>query len=297
MQPFYPQIMSSSLTIFFSFFALISFVSAITEYTVGDDMGWRIPAANETELYNVWASRRRFYVGDSLRFRYTYDSLVIVDKFGFYHCDSSKAIRYYNEGDDVIVLYMPGCMYFTSGEAEECKQGLKMAVQVLNSGPKPEFPPPPTFNPPPPPPPPPTFDPPPPPTFDPPPPPPPTFDPPPPPTFNPPPPRIDPPPPTFDPPPPAFDPPEDPDPDYPDPGQDYPDPGPDYPDPGPDYPDPGPDNPDPGMHPVPESSPAPSLSDSVVSFVVFYFVTAFVVGFGLWDLEVFLVFGFLLCVL
>ncbi|KAF5788058.1 putative Phytocyanin domain, cupredoxin [Helianthus annuus] len=294
MQPFYPQIMSSSLTIFFSiFFALISFVSAITEYTVGDDMGWRIPAANETELYNVWASRRRFYVGDSLRFRYTYDSLVIVDKFGFYHCDSSKAIRYYNEGDDVIVLYMPGCMYFTSGEAEECKQGLKMAVQVLNSGPKPEFPPPPTFNPPPPPPPPPTFDPPPPPTFDPPPPPPPTFDPPPPPTFNPPPPRIDPPPPTFDPPPPAFDPPDDPDPDYPDPGpdypdpgQDYPNPGPDYPDPGPDYPDPGPDNPDPGMHPVPESSPAPSLSDSVISFVVFYFVTAFVVDFGLWDLEV-----------
>ncbi|KAJ0745086.1 putative Phytocyanin domain, cupredoxin [Helianthus annuus] len=294
MQPFYPQIMSSSLTIFFSiFFALISFVSAITEYTVGDDMGWRIPAPNETELYNVWASKRRFYVGDSLRFRYTYDSLVIVDKFGFYHCDSSKAIRYYNEGDDVIVLYMPGCMYFTSGEAEECKQGLKMAVQVLNSGPKPEFPPPPTFNPPPPPPPPPTFDPPPPPTFDPPPPPPPTFDPPPPPTFNPPPPRIDPPPPTFDPPPPAFDPPDDPDPDYPDPGpdypdpgQDYPNPGPDYPDPGPDYPDPGPDNPDPGMHPVPESSPAPSLSDSVISFVVFYFVTAFVVDFGLWDLEV-----------
>ncbi|MFS7980870.1 putative Phytocyanin domain, cupredoxin [Helianthus anomalus] len=286
--------MSSSLTIFFSFFALVGFVSAITEYTVGDDMGWRIPAANETELYNVWASRRRFYVGDSLRFRYTYDSLVIVDKFGFYHCDSSKAIRYYNEGDDVIVLYMPGCMYFTSGEAEECKQGLKMAVQVLNSGPKPEFPPPPTFNPPPPPPP--TFDPPPPP----PPPPPPMFDPPPPPTFDPPPPRIDPPPPTFDPPPPAFDPPDNPDPDYPDPGPDYPDPGqdypdpgpdypdpgPDYPDPGPDYPDPGPDNPDPGMHPVPESSPAPSLSDSVVSFVVFYFVTAFVVGFGLWDLEV-----------
>lgn len=40
---------------------------AVEEFKVGDDLGWRRPAINETDLYNVWASGRKFHVGDLLR--------------------------------------------------------------------------------------------------------------------------------------------------------------------------------------------------------------------------------------
>lgn len=40
---------------------------AVEEFKVGDDLGWRRPAINETDLYNVWASGRKLHVGDLLR--------------------------------------------------------------------------------------------------------------------------------------------------------------------------------------------------------------------------------------
>ncbi|GJS76677.1 hypothetical protein Tco_0726558, partial [Tanacetum coccineum] len=36
------------------------------EYQVGGAIDWRLPTTNETELYNVWSSRRRFHIRDSL---------------------------------------------------------------------------------------------------------------------------------------------------------------------------------------------------------------------------------------
>nr|GEY79110.1 putative cupredoxin [Tanacetum cinerariifolium] len=46
---------------------------------VGGADDWRLPAANGTELDNVWPSRRRFHIWDSRRFRNTYN-VVIVKK-------------------------------------------------------------------------------------------------------------------------------------------------------------------------------------------------------------------------
>ncbi|KAJ9537674.1 hypothetical protein OSB04_030407 [Centaurea solstitialis] len=105
--------------------------AAAKEFQVGGAVGWRIPATNETQLYNVWASRRRFHVGDSLRFRYKNDSVAIVEKWGFYHCNSSNPITFFNDGDTVIHLYTMGTEYFISGDVERCKQGKNMKVEVL----------------------------------------------------------------------------------------------------------------------------------------------------------------------
>ncbi|KAL7099928.1 hypothetical protein ACP275_09G117500 [Erythranthe tilingii] len=58
------------------------------EFKVGGDEGWRQPAANDTEMYTRWASTMRFHFGDSLRFEYKNDSVVVVDKWGYYHCNS-----------------------------------------------------------------------------------------------------------------------------------------------------------------------------------------------------------------
>ncbi|KAL4589212.1 hypothetical protein LXL04_002117, partial [Taraxacum kok-saghyz] len=115
--------------------AVAAVTSAVgtTEFPVGGDVGWRIPATNETELYNVWASRRRFHIGDSLRFRYKNDSVAVVKKWGFYHCDPSSPIAFFNDGDSLINLDNAGTMYFISGNSDRCKEGEKMMVEVIGS--------------------------------------------------------------------------------------------------------------------------------------------------------------------
>lgn len=41
--------------------------AAAKEFKVGGKLGWQLPDSNNTTLlYNQWASRRRFHVGDSL---------------------------------------------------------------------------------------------------------------------------------------------------------------------------------------------------------------------------------------
>ncbi|KAK9078332.1 hypothetical protein SSX86_002389 [Deinandra increscens subsp. villosa] len=141
--------MSHFHSVFFAVTAVITSVSA-TEYKVGGPaVGWRLPPINDTKLYNVWASRRRFYVGDSLRFVYGYDSLVVVEKWGFYHCDSRNPVAFYNDGETVIYLDKVGPMYFMSGVPDNCKQGLNMEVEVMNRPPVIHNPPPAIPNPPP----------------------------------------------------------------------------------------------------------------------------------------------------
>ncbi|KAK1416860.1 hypothetical protein QVD17_25977 [Tagetes erecta] len=134
---------STLLCTFFFFFAISVVVSSVsaTEFQVGGVVGWRIPAVNESQLYNVWASRRRFFIGDSLRFRYNNDSVVVVEKWGFYHCNSSKPIASFNDGDTVINLDNAGTMYFISGDADRCKQGVNMMLEVMSPGPVRYFPP------------------------------------------------------------------------------------------------------------------------------------------------------------
>ncbi|KAI3789754.1 hypothetical protein L2E82_02558 [Cichorium intybus] len=125
------------------FLAVVAVTTTVgaTEFPVGGDVGWRIPATNETELYNVWASRRRFHIGDSLRFRYKNDSVAVVKKWGFYHCDPSSPIAFFNDGDTVINLDNVGTMYFISGNSDRCKEGENMMLEVMGSDPGSYFPP------------------------------------------------------------------------------------------------------------------------------------------------------------
>lgn len=65
--------MASTFTLFYTFFAAVVISSVYAEeYAVGGVfVGWKLPVLNATKLYTVWASRRNFYVGDSLsKFQY-----------------------------------------------------------------------------------------------------------------------------------------------------------------------------------------------------------------------------------
>ncbi|KAG8379988.1 hypothetical protein BUALT_Bualt07G0146900 [Buddleja alternifolia] len=106
-------------------------VMAAEEFKVGGNEGWRQPAANETEMYNRWAERRRFHIGDSLRFEYKNDTVLVVDKWGYYHCDSSHPISVFKDENTVIKLDRPGPIYFVSGEPDHCKNGQRLMVEVI----------------------------------------------------------------------------------------------------------------------------------------------------------------------
>ncbi|KAI3803389.1 hypothetical protein L1987_31540 [Smallanthus sonchifolius] len=134
--------MSSSLTLISSFFLAVISTASAAEILVGGDIGWRIPAANETDLYTVWASRRRIYIGDTLRFRYKNESVAVVEKWEFYHCNCSRPHSLDNDGNTVITLYSTGPKYFISGDSDRCKLGVNMKVEVSYPGPERFYPPP-----------------------------------------------------------------------------------------------------------------------------------------------------------
>lgn len=56
--------------------------------------------------------------------------MVIVQKYGFLHCDASQPIAYYNTGDTVVNLDKLGVFYFISGSKQRCNKGQKMIVNV-----------------------------------------------------------------------------------------------------------------------------------------------------------------------
>nr|GEY31256.1 putative reverse transcriptase domain-containing protein [Tanacetum cinerariifolium] len=64
---------------------------AAKEYQVGGVVDCRLPTANETEFYYVWASRRHCHIRDSLSFQYI-ESVTIVEKWEFFHCDETQSI-------------------------------------------------------------------------------------------------------------------------------------------------------------------------------------------------------------
>ncbi|XP_062088361.1 early nodulin-like protein 7 [Humulus lupulus] len=108
-------------------------LEALKEFKVGDELGWMVPSAkNETSLYNQWAARNRFRIGDSLVFEYQNDSVVLVEKWGYYHCDASKPIIAFNNGNSTVMLDRSGLFYFISGSPDHCRNGQRMIVDVMS---------------------------------------------------------------------------------------------------------------------------------------------------------------------
>ncbi|XP_057473539.1 early nodulin-like protein 7 [Actinidia eriantha] len=114
-------------------------VEASKEFKVGDDDGWRQPGENETGLYNQWAAKNRFHVGDSLRFQYTNDSVLVVEKFGYFHCNMTHPISTFHNSNTVIGLDKTGPTYFISGDPDHCKNGQRLVIEVMGPHSTPHF--------------------------------------------------------------------------------------------------------------------------------------------------------------
>ncbi|XP_031120496.1 stellacyanin [Ipomoea triloba] len=105
---------------------------AAEEFQVGGAVGWRRPDLNHTQIYDQWASHRRFHVGDSIRFEYKNDTVVEVEKWAYYHCDTSRPISAVSsDGNTTVNLDKAGAFYFVSGDYEHCKDGQRLHLDVF----------------------------------------------------------------------------------------------------------------------------------------------------------------------
>ncbi|XP_073136559.1 early nodulin-like protein 7 [Henckelia pumila] len=136
-----PHKMETFLGFGFSVLIVLSVVgyapaTAAEEFKVGGDEGWRQPSANETDMYYRWAATKRFHVGDSLRFEYKSDTVQIVDKWGYYHCNSTRPISVFNDGHTLINLDRSGPLYIVSADPDHCKSGQRLMVEVISVNPR-----------------------------------------------------------------------------------------------------------------------------------------------------------------
>ncbi|KAG8385807.1 hypothetical protein BUALT_Bualt03G0083700 [Buddleja alternifolia] len=112
-------------------------VSAQTHHVVGDDGGWG-PAFNITS----WLSGRVFRVGDKIWFKNAGMEESIVELKGleeFLSCNLTNPIRMYTDKGNHVSLEKEGVRYFTSGNPESCKNGLKLPVAVESVDPYPPW--------------------------------------------------------------------------------------------------------------------------------------------------------------
>ncbi|KAF5728876.1 putative Copper binding protein 9 [Tripterygium wilfordii] len=102
-------------------------------HVVGGDHGWD----GQTDLVS-WLSGRSFIVGDKIWFAYSAAQGSIAElksKEEFEACDLSNPIRMYTDGLDSISLDGEGIRYFASSNPENCKNGLKLPVEVGHGSP------------------------------------------------------------------------------------------------------------------------------------------------------------------
>ncbi|XP_012856115.1 PREDICTED: ATP-dependent zinc metalloprotease FTSH 5, chloroplastic-like [Erythranthe guttata] len=65
-----------------------------------------------------------------LCFVYKNDSVVVVvDKWGYYHCNSTHPISVFDDGNTVFNLGQPGPAYFVSSDPVRCKNGQRLMVE------------------------------------------------------------------------------------------------------------------------------------------------------------------------
>ncbi|CAK9161739.1 unnamed protein product [Ilex paraguariensis] len=116
--------------IIFSSLLLAHHVSSF-EFQVGDKNGWGVPPANDSKIYNTWASHNRFKVGDTICFKYRKDSVMQVNVEGYKNCNSTRPNFFSNTGNTIFNLDHAGLFYFISGAAGHCERGQRMIVRVL----------------------------------------------------------------------------------------------------------------------------------------------------------------------
>ncbi|XP_022727867.1 mavicyanin-like [Durio zibethinus] len=96
-------------------------------YRVGDASGWH-PMFD----YQKWASSKKFYVGDTIRFEYNaiFHNVMEVTEPNYQACNATKPTATHYSGNDSFTLEQPGHRYFLCGFLNHCRYGQKVDIYV-----------------------------------------------------------------------------------------------------------------------------------------------------------------------
>ncbi|KAI5059247.1 hypothetical protein GOP47_0026056 [Adiantum capillus-veneris] len=103
-----------------------------TKYTVGGSPGWVVG-----EDMEAWGAQHTFYVGDELYFPYPYgqSSVLLVTEEDYNDCNANRAISSDGGlGNMAMTLLTAETYFFISGHPEQCTEGLRLEVHVLEVG-------------------------------------------------------------------------------------------------------------------------------------------------------------------
>ncbi|XP_021760622.1 cucumber peeling cupredoxin-like [Chenopodium quinoa] len=126
-------------------FALLLFhCTDATTYMVGDALNWVDPPTPTT--YSIWASSNVFVKDDVLVFNFNNGShnVAEVTKKAYNKCNTRSLISLHHQSPVSIPLNKEGIRYFISTLNNDCLNGKKLAINVLQ-----HLPPPPPATPPP----------------------------------------------------------------------------------------------------------------------------------------------------
>ena len=65
-------------------------------------------------------------------FEYQNDSVLVVEKWDYFHCDSNEPITSFDDGNSTVTLDRSGPFYFISGTEDHCQNGQKLIVEVMS---------------------------------------------------------------------------------------------------------------------------------------------------------------------
>ncbi|PIN15130.1 hypothetical protein CDL12_12229 [Handroanthus impetiginosus] len=104
------------------------------EFKVGGWQGnWTVPSDPNSALYNQWAEKNRFQIGDTLLFVYdaNHDSVLHVTKDDYTNCNTGAPLEKFTDGHTVFKFNQSGPYYFISGVSDNCHKNEKMVVVVM----------------------------------------------------------------------------------------------------------------------------------------------------------------------
>ncbi|XP_020527730.1 early nodulin-like protein 1 [Amborella trichopoda] len=114
-------------------FSLLFFLCfSLSQASMQHKLDWAIPNSNGTDYFNYWASHNRFQIDDTINFKYTRDSVMVVNSTDYKQCNYSKPIMYFNDGATNFKLDRSGDFYFISGTKGHCQRGQRMIVRVMS---------------------------------------------------------------------------------------------------------------------------------------------------------------------
>ncbi|MQL91198.1 hypothetical protein Taro_023812, partial [Colocasia esculenta] len=113
----------------------VAVVVASKQFKIRGDERWHLPNAKNTYMYVLWAGRTSLQVEDSIYFDYSNGSTLLVDKRGYYHCNTTNVTTAFHDGKIVFNLDKLNLLYFISGEPRHCKNGQCLIIHVRSLAP------------------------------------------------------------------------------------------------------------------------------------------------------------------